>query len=224
MKNGLVDGVVVETVKESIKVENGLFDYLVVGSVKELVEGNNRLGDDQLFASDSNQDCFREVTNVEKTEYIDTHDVLNSKSLESTKDGLEEMTGNGGDNKEWYVGSGDFQNYAVGLMRVENAILSRLHECLVCLGIFSFSHEYAHKERTEREYILTNIQVFDPGGKRVFDFSGAALVVMTTIINTVKASIIMIHVDNFSRLEFELWKWPMKKKLGSTKCKLKYGK
>ena len=56
------------------------------------------------------------------------------------------------------------------------------------------------------------------------DFSGVSLVVTTTIIDTVKASVILIHGDNFSRLEFELWKWPKRKKSGGTKCKLKYGK
>ena len=107
----LVYGVVVETVKESIEVENGLFDHVVVGSVKELVEGNSGLGDDQLFASDLNQDGFSEVTNVGKRviEYIETHDVLNSESFEIIKSGIEKLIRNGIRNMKGKVGVGDFQ-------------------------------------------------------------------------------------------------------------------
>ncbi|GJS36264.1 protein root initiation defective 3 [Tanacetum coccineum] len=39
-----------------------------------------------------------------------------------------------------------------------------------------------------------------------------ALVATTKLIDTVKASVTMIHGDNFSRLKFDIWKWPNKKK------------
>ncbi|PWA72637.1 Nucleotide-binding, alpha-beta plait [Artemisia annua] len=45
------------------------------------------------------------------------------------------------------------------------------------------------------------------------NFSGDALVVTTIIVDKVKASVIMIHEDNVSRLGFELWKWPKRKKI-----------
>ncbi|PWA88111.1 zinc finger CCCH domain-containing protein 27 [Artemisia annua] len=165
------------TIKESADVGNGLADVVAVESVKKLVERNNGLSDDQLlFVSDSNQDRFSEDTNLGKmvTEYIETVDVLHLEILESTKDGLEKLTGNGDDNMEWHVGVGDFQKYEVGLMGVEDALLLRLHECLICLDISSFGHENEHKAQTVGKYILTNIQVFDPGGRLVCDSRGSS--------------------------------------------------
>lgn len=80
----------VETVKESIEVENGLFDHVVVGSSKELVEEDNGLGDDQLFASYSNQHGFSEVTYVGKR-VTESHDVPKSKQVVKSNMGLRDL-------------------------------------------------------------------------------------------------------------------------------------
>ena len=55
-----------------------------------MVEEDNGLGDDQLFASYSNQDGFSEVTNVGKR-VTESHDVPKSKQVVKSNMGLRDL-------------------------------------------------------------------------------------------------------------------------------------
>ncbi|PWA78321.1 hypothetical protein CTI12_AA217610 [Artemisia annua] len=151
-------------------VGNGLAEIVAVESVKKLVEGNNGLVVDKLWASDSNQDGFSEGTNVgnKVIENIETIDVGNSEYFELTKSRLEKLIGNDIHNMKRQVGVGDLRKYEDELLRVNDALLLRLLECLICLVICSVGQEYWYKANTSGEFILTIKEVFDPGEKRAF--------------------------------------------------------
>ncbi|GKD84975.1 hypothetical protein Tco_1356129, partial [Tanacetum coccineum] len=128
-------------------------------SVKELVDGDNGLVDDKLMASNCDPQGFSKGMNEGKRVTAETIDLLNSESMESTKDRQ--------------VGVDNLRRYEVGLLKVKDALLLGLHECFNCSDRCSFSQGYVYKGYTNGEFILTTKLVFDPGGKRVCDLGGS---------------------------------------------------
>ncbi|GJT75181.1 hypothetical protein Tco_1041906 [Tanacetum coccineum] len=150
-----------EKFEENSVKESGNED-VVVESVKELVDGDNRLVYDKLLASNCDQEGFSKGMNegkkVKVTEDIKTIDVLNSESMESTKDGQ--------------VCVDKLRRYGVGLLQVKYVLLLGLHECLNCSDRCLFSQEYVLTAKTMGGYIFESKEVFDPGGKLVCDLRG----------------------------------------------------
>ncbi|GJR80782.1 hypothetical protein Tco_0151567 [Tanacetum coccineum] len=87
------------------------------------------------------------------SEDIKTIDVLRSGGFEIVKSGLEKWTRHGVNNMEGKVGVSDLWKYETRLIRVKDSLLFGLH----------FNNG---------EFNLTTNQVFDPGGKQVFNSGG----------------------------------------------------